>query len=218
MIVTIKRVEDAAKDDHSWKYIIYDKDGSEKKKAVFDTKFYPLLVEGATIDIELKKNDKYWDIVNIKPSTAQAAVNNDKSGTFAESALRQRSIEKQNALTNAVSLWAAIISKSDLPDKIEDMVLATADRFYKHTSAKGQSADKPEDEPLFEERYSIRTQPEYEESVRKLAHKLGYTTVKQLSEFITRNSPMLPDTAWKAYGDGLKGVFIALLQKEAENV
>jgi Rieske Fe-S protein len=147
-------------------------------------------------------------------------------GSFAQFMITRKSIERQNALTNAVSFWSAIIAKSTSaidPASVEDKLLKTADKFYEHTSTKEKPEQKEDikDDPLFDEKptehYSFKTQADYEASVKTIAGKLGFTTVKHLSEFIANNSKMLPNTAWKSYDDGLKGIFIALLQKEAEN-
>jgi len=229
IIATVKTFEDKSPGGDKLWYVITDEKGHTHN--IFSSNVPDLaskrdiMQPGCTVKltkVKNKDNPKWWDTIKIEQGTASDAVNNDKSGTFAESALRQRSIEKQNALTNAVNLWCAVISKSTSaidPVAVEDKVLKTADKFYEHTSTKAPPPEKEKDEPLFEgpPKYSIKTQFDYEKSVKTLAGKLGFTTIKHLSEFISANSKMLPGTAWKSYDDGLKAIFIALLQKEVEN-
>jgi len=223
MIVTIKKVEDSSKNDRVWKTIYYDKDGAEKKKPVFDAKFYPLLVPGATVELDLKKNGEYWDVMDIRPSTAQAAVSADKSGTFAESNIRQKSIEAQNALNNATELVIAFF-KDKLPDltfpQEVNKVLDTRDWLLLGAAAvEPEKQPEIKDEELFPEpeKFSIKTQADYEAAVKDLGGKLGFKKMSDFNAFLNRNIEMLGSTAWKAYDDSLKIMLISLLQKEVEN-
>jgi len=222
MIITVKNFEDKTNNEGAW-YAITDERG--KVRQLFNRKIADLeakrefLQPGMTVDLELRAEGKYkgsdgqmypnWIVTDVKPSTAAAAVNADKSGTFAEASIRQRSIERQNALTNAVNMWAAL-GKSFDPTVLEDEILKTADRFYAHTSGNDNT-------PSPTETYSFKTQFDYEQSVKKLGNELGFKTISDLNKFILHNSPMLPNTAWKSYDDGLKGILIALLAKEVEN-
>ena len=130
MIITIKHVEVKTKGENEWRTVT---DENDKTHNIFsqlkDT--WPLLVEGATVELVKRKNEhnpKFWDVVDVKPSGVKEAVQQDKSSDFATFHMRQTSIERQNALTNAVNYGIA----NKMP---AGEVLLTAGVFYDWTSS-----------------------------------------------------------------------------------
>uniref|UniRef100_A0A6M3KZK5 Uncharacterized protein n=1 Tax=viral metagenome TaxID=1070528 RepID=A0A6M3KZK5_9ZZZZ len=129
MIITIKRVEEATKGDRSWKVIFFDKDGEERAKNIFLADKYPLLQPGATIEIIQVKSGQYWDITDIKPVTEQDAVQKAQPATYSAKSTDRNSIERQQALIQAVKFVTESDYKGDVFRCIQ-----TADIFDKWLS------------------------------------------------------------------------------------
>lgn len=136
--------------------ITYTKDGENRKtnivsfgdsapafKQLESGEFGP----GSTVNLEMKKKDKYWNVVNISQASegdvkaAPASKPVAKSGwqpdpsreTPEERYLKNLAICRQNALTNAVNTVGG--------DADVDQILFVADRFFGYTTQDFISGD-----------------------------------------------------------------------------
>ncbi len=137
MIITVKSLREVKE---GW-YELTDE--NDKKHNLFANKIpdldASLLYEGAILELKKEKQGVYaakdgtmkdnWITVAVKPSTVKEAVEKDKSSEYATFHMRQDSIEKQNALTNAVNFWAGRFTGVDF-NADERTVLHTAETWY----------------------------------------------------------------------------------------
>lgn len=220
VIVTIKKVADESKGDNKWKTIYYDKDGEEKHKAILLKEKYDLLVAGSTIEIIYSKEKNargYLDIVDIKPATAQQAVSEDKSGDFATFHLRQKSIERQNALTNAVNFWAVYTEKS-----IGD-ILDTAEAFVGWTAEGIKPTSKPMPPTLQQAReafdalpsMSAKTPEDFKKSVNDFCRTNKWTK-KDLENFMKAHEKKIGKTDVSLLDTTEQVILLSLLSKEVK--
>ncbi len=123
-VITITKVDQSDK----YRDIHYEK----THKRVFDNiPGYDLCKEGSTVALSFEKivkdGKEYFNVVKVERSTATEAVQQDKSSDFATFHLRQTSIERQNALTNAVNYnMNRTVGEAE--------ILETAEIFYNWTS------------------------------------------------------------------------------------
>jgi len=133
MIVQIKKVDEASKGDNHWKVITYEKDGQEKQKAIFLKDKYDLLIEGATVDLVMKKNEanpKYWDVTDIKPATLGEAVKTEEKAQYTFKYFEQMSMNRRTALMQSVQFWATLEPDKELNGAdVRLGILQTAESF-----------------------------------------------------------------------------------------
>jgi len=144
-IITVKDFQESPKGDSMWYHVV----GEDGKKHTLKDEFLkdkhsnilsikPLVQPGYTCELIKEQHGTYdfkgkeypnMEVIEVKASTTQQAVKEavekDKSSDFATFHLRQSSIERQNALTNAVN--------SRMRDTVTG-VLELAETFYNWTS------------------------------------------------------------------------------------
>lgn len=151
MLITIQEIEGPQKSSKgNWQEVALtftkeDGSNSSKKvvsfgnsKPVFEALSTGDYGPGDTVNIVTKKNGQYWDWVDVKPASGEAAASPKASGgksgwvpdpnreTPEERYKRNKAICRQNALTNAVNF-------KQEGDTVED-VLARARIFYAFTT------------------------------------------------------------------------------------
>ncbi len=129
MDITITKVVDESKGEHTWKTIYYNDAGKEHKKAIFLKDKYDLLFPGAYIDIVLTQNGireyqgklvKNWEVTDIKPLSEKQPVQTD-NGAYAAQDMRNRSISRQSARRDAVMSYQGTIAPTcDILSRAED--------------------------------------------------------------------------------------------------
>ena len=240
MDITITKVIDESKGEHTWKTIYYNDAGKEHKKAIFLKDKYDLLYPGAYVDLVLTQNGfrtyegrqvKNWEITDIKPLAAAPPVAEPRHTEPAVTVTsrpddpRQRSIERQNALTNAVD-FCARLKYNPLTPTIESVrdVLTVADMLVNWTSQGIIPIPQTEavSEPLHEEKPSDVINLKgagYEDTVKNMGKSLGFTTIKHLADFMKANAKVLQNrTDWKSFDADLQYALVTLLQAEIEKM
>ncbi len=147
---------------------------------------------------------------NNEPVIKKSGYSERSKESFAEFHLKQKSIERQNALTNAVTFWAIYTEKSinDILDTAEHFVGWTADGI-KPTTKVTPAAPQQSTEA------SVKTEEDYKKSVNSLCQKLKWKTAN-FKVFLEANKNTLGGTDFAAFTDSQKVLLIKLMNEEAK--
>ena len=107
-------------------------DGKETTKSIFDNlkEAWPLMEVGAVLDFTMEKKGQYWNVVTVKPATAQTSTNAPASTTLAKEAVKLGAVpiptgdEKVRSMSIAYAKDLVVAGKIELKD-----IKACADRF-----------------------------------------------------------------------------------------
>ena len=244
MDYVITQVEESVKTDKNgqrWKVIHYYDNGVLKKKDVFNRDLYFMLVVGNVFSLvqngvyQSKKTGEMlpnMDVAEIRkgelppeePPKADYERTNRESTPVGDP--RQRSIERQNALTNAIN-FCARLKYDPLTPTIESVrdVLTVADMLVNWTSqgiipipqTEAVSSPAQEEKPTGEQ-INLKGAG-YEDTVKNMGRSLGFTTIKHLADFMKANAKVLQNrTDWKSFDADLQYALVTLLQAEIEKM
>lgn len=152
---------------------------------------------------------------NNEPVIKKSGYSERSKESFAEFHLRQKSIERQNALTNAVTFW----TKTNTGEISTQQILYTAEDFFLWTSqglipTSTQKAVEPLPSlPQSVTEASVKTPEDYKKSVNDLCQKLKWKT-SNFKAFLEANKNKLGGTDFATFTDTQKVLLIKLMNDE----